>query len=85
MLYTQDGTKQTYPFSFTASGNNAWTKITHTIPGNSNITINNNNGTGLILYLIPFYGTNYTDNSKSVNTWSTHSVLLSVQIWHQLG
>ena len=73
VLYTQDGTKQTYPFSFTASGNNAWTKITHTIPGNSNITINNDNGTGLILYLIPFYGTNYTDNSKSVNAWSTHS------------
>mgnify|MGYP007077403717 CR=1 FL=1 len=73
VLYTQDGTKQTYPFSFTASGNNVWTKITHTIPGNSNITINNDNGTGLILYLIPFYGTDYTDNSKSVNAWSAHS------------
>ena len=33
----------------------------------------NDNGTGLILYLIPFYGTNYTDNSKSVNAWSAHS------------
>ena len=73
VLYTPDGTVQTYPFSFTASGNNTWTKITHTIPGNSNITIDNNNGTGLILYLIPFYGTDYTDNSKSVNAWSAHS------------
>ena len=73
VLYTPDGTVQTYPFSFTASGNNVWTKITHTIPGNSNITINNDNGTGLILYLIPFYGTDYTDNSKSVNAWSAHS------------
>ena len=73
VLYTPDGTVQTYPFSFTASGNNTWTKITHTIPGNSNITINNDNGTGLILYLIPFYGTDYTDNSKSVNAWSAHS------------
>ena len=73
VLYTPDGTVQSYPFSFTASGNNAWTKITHTIPGNSNITINNDNGTGLILYLIPFYGANYTDNSKSVNAWSAHS------------
>ena len=73
VLYTPDGTVQTYPFSFTASGNNTWTKITHTFPGNSNITINNDNGTGLILYLIPFYGTDYTDNSKSVNAWSAHS------------
>ena len=73
VLYTPDGTVQSYPFSFTASGNNAWTKITHTIPGNSNITINNDNGTGLIVYLIPFYGTDYTDNSKSVNAWSAHS------------
>jgi len=73
VLYTPDGTVQSYPFSFTASGNNAWTKITHTIPGNSNITINNDSGTGLILYLIPFYGTDYTDNSKSVNGWSAHS------------
>ena len=73
VLYTPDGTVQSYPFSFTASGNNAWTKITHTISGNSNITINNDNGTGLIVYLIPFYGTNYTDNSKSVNAWSAHS------------
>ena len=73
VLYTPDGTVQTYPFSFTASGNNTWTKITHTIPGNSNITIDNDNGTGLILYLIPFYGTDYTDNSKSVNAWSAHS------------
>ena len=73
VLYTPDGTVQSYPFSFTASGNNAWTKITHTISGNSNITINNDNGTGLIVYLIPFYGTDYTDNSKSVNAWSAHS------------
>ncbi|OUV24392.1 MAG: hypothetical protein CBC57_07130 [Euryarchaeota archaeon TMED97] len=69
ILYTPDGTVQTYPFAFTASGNNAWTKITHTIVGNSNITINNDNGTGLIIYLIPFYGTNYTNN-RTLNTWN---------------
>ena len=73
VIYTQDGTKQIYPFAFTASGNNAWTKITHTIPGNSNITINNDNGTGIIIYLIPYYGTNYTDNGMNASAWNTYS------------
>jgi hypothetical protein len=40
-LYSFDGTAQLYTFSFTASGNNTWTKITKTIPGNSNLTFNN--------------------------------------------
>ena len=73
VIYTQDGTKQIYPFAFTASGNNAWTKITHTIPGNSNITINNDNGTGIIIYLIPYYGTDYTDNGMNASAWNTYS------------
>ena len=69
-LETKDGTSQTYPFSFTASGNNTWTKITKTIPGNSNLQFDNNNGEGLLLVLVPFYGTDKTNNSKSLNQWS---------------
>ncbi len=68
-LMSSDGTSQSYPFSFTASGNNTWTKITHTIPGNSNLTFDNDNGSGLTLYWIPFFGTDYTNN-KTLNTWS---------------
>ena len=71
-LYTFDGTPQVYTFSFTASGNNTWTKITKTIPGNSNLTIDNDNGPGLQLKLIAFYGTDYT-NDKTLNTWAAHS------------
>ena len=70
-LRSRDGTSQSYPFSFTASGNNTWTKITHTIPGNSNLTFDNDNGSGLSLYWIPFYGTDYTNN-KTLNTWSAY-------------
>ena len=69
---SRDGTQQGYTFAFTASGNNTWTKITHTIPGNSNITFDNNNGTGLSIYWIPYYGTTYTNN-KTLNTWAEHS------------
>ena len=70
-LRSRDGTSQAYTFSFTASGNNTWTKITHTIPGNSNLTFNNDNGSGLSLYWTPFYGTDYTNN-KTLNTWAAY-------------
>ena len=70
-LMSSDGTSQSYAFSFTASGNNTWTKITHTIPGNSNLTFDNDNGSGLTLYWIPFFGTDYTNN-KTLNTWAAH-------------
>ena len=69
-LLTSDGTVQINPFSFTASGNNTWTKVTKTFTGNSNITINNDNGTGLIVYLVPYYGTDY-QGSISLDTWTT--------------
>jgi len=69
-LLTSDGTVQINPFSFTASGNNTWTKVTKTFTGNSNITINNDNGTGLIVYLIPYYGADY-QGSISLDTWTT--------------
>ena len=68
-LQSKDGTPQSYAFSFTASGNNAWTKITKTFLGNSNITVDNNNGNGLTLSIVPFFGTDLTNN-KTLNTWS---------------
>ena len=68
-IRSYDGTGQQYAFSFTASGNNTWTKITKTIPGNSNLTIDNNTGAGLQIVLTPFYGTNYTNN-LTLNQWA---------------
>ena len=38
-LRTRDGTERGYTFSFTATGNNEWTKIVHSIPGLSLIHI----------------------------------------------
>jgi len=71
-LRSRDGTQQNYPFSFTASANNTWTKITKTIPGNSNLQFDNNNDQGLSLNWIPFNGTDKTNN-KSLNQWDAYS------------
>ena len=68
-LQSYDGTVQNYVFPFTASGNNTWTKITHTISGNSNITFNNDNGHGLNIRIIPFYGTSYSGTNVTNNSW----------------
>ena len=70
-VYSYDGTPKAYTFSFTASGNNTWTKVTKTIPGNSGITVDNDNGAGLQISLIAFGGTNYTNN-RTLNTWAAH-------------
>ena len=68
-LRTSDGTAQHYAFSFTASGNNTWTKITKTITGNTNLQFDNNNGEVFALVITPFYGTSYTNN-LTLNQWT---------------
>ena len=71
-LLSTDGTLYKYPFAFTLSAN-TWTKVVKTIPGNSNLQIDNDNGEGLRVSIVPYFGTNYTDNSVSHDTWSTWS------------
>ena len=69
-LNSRDGSGHTYTFSYTLSAN-TWTKITKTIPGNSNVTIHNNNEEGLVVHFIPWYGTYYTTSGHTLNTWIT--------------
>ena len=71
-LQTYDGTSQNYPFSFALSAN-TWTKVTKTIPGNSNLQFDNNNAEGLLLEIVPYYGTDYTNGSMSVDAWAAYS------------
>jgi hypothetical protein len=68
-LRTFDGTEQGYSFSLGSLSANTWTKVTKIIPGNSNITIDNDNGTGLQVNISPFWGTDFTDSGVSVDTW----------------
>jgi len=66
-----DGTQQLYGFEYTVSAN-TWKKVTHTIPGYSNIAVDNDNGIGLRLFIILYYGTDYTVASSPLNEqWGT--------------
>ena len=46
-----------------------WTKITKTFPGDSQVAFDNDTGVGCYLYIYGYLGTNYADNSVSVNAW----------------
>ena len=70
---SKDGTAQAYSFTFTASGNNAWTKIIKTVPGASNIQIDDDNGGGFDFRWYPFYGTNYSTSDHTLDQWGAYS------------
>jgi len=69
-FYTFDGTNYYYPYETGSLTANTWTKITKTIPGNSNLQIDNNNEAGINIALGQFWGTNYTA-SPTLNQWAT--------------
>ena len=67
-IRTEDGTAYLYPFTYTVTQANVWQKITKTIPGNSNITIDDDNGSGLRVYVgVPAIGTDY--DGATADTW----------------
>ena len=71
-VHAVDGTAQSYAWDVTLTAN-TWTKITKSFPGNSNITIDNDNGLGLLIDCGMFWGTDYTDSSKTNDAWSAYS------------
>ena len=72
-IRTDDGTSQGYPFQTGPLSANTWTKITKTIPGNSNITVNNDNGIGLEIHFVQYLGTNYTGSGVTLDAWATYN------------
>ena len=68
---TADGTNYIYPYETGTLSANTWTKITKSIPGNSNLTINDDNGSGFQVFPIFFGGTNYTSSSVTNDAWAT--------------
>ncbi len=68
---TLDGTSQNYPFETGSLTADTWTKITKTIPGNSNLQFDNNEFLGLSLELSMFRGTDKT-GSIALNAWNAY-------------
>ena len=72
-LIAYDSSTYSYTFETGALSADTWTKVTHSIPGNSNLTFDNDSGLGLEINWYQYAGTNYTDGSHSLNTWGAYS------------
>ena len=72
-IQTRDGTNYLHPFTAVISSANTWTKITKTFAGNSNLTINDDNGDGLMMWVNPMQGSNFHNNSWNTNGWFAQS------------
>ena len=67
---SEDGTAQSYIFETGSLSANTWKHVTVTIPGNSNITVDNDTGLGFYIEFVMFRGTNKTASGKALNTWA---------------
>jgi hypothetical protein len=70
-LRTNDGTQYNISSQYTLVAD-TWKKVEVSFPGNSNLTINNDNGIGLNVFPVLELGSNYTSGS-SFDTWTAHS------------
>ena len=68
-IRTHDGTNYHYPFETGSLSADTWTKVTKTIPGNSNLQFDNDNGAGLQFTWLGLMGTDHTSSSASLNAW----------------
>ena len=69
-LKSSDGTQQGYAFETGSLTADTWTKITHSIPGNANLTFDNNSDQGLMIRLVAFRGTDKTSSGFTLNAWA---------------
>jgi len=80
-LYTnQAAAGDSYMYSYqidNGSGGNltadTWTKVTHSIPGNSSLSFNNDNTRGLSVAFFPFNGTDTSTSDHTDGAWAAWS------------
>jgi len=58
-----------FPWNFTIASANVWQKFVIKIPGNSSMTINNDNGVGFTMWINAYQGSSYF-GSYTANTWN---------------
>jgi len=69
MLRTFDGTEYRRNLSFTLVAD-TWTKVEVTTAGNSNLQIDNDAASGLTVFVVPHYGTDFTGGGEvSTTDW----------------
>ena len=86
-ITNRDGTRKNFVWSYALSAN-TWTKITKVIPGDPNLTIDNDNGAAIEIWWQQYYGTNYTQASPpghNTGGWVNHdneTVIDNTSTWY---
>ena len=70
---TSDGTNKIYPMETGNLTAFTWKKITKTIPGHSDLQFDDNTNEGMRIDFPCYYGTNYTNNSTSLDAWANYN------------
>ena len=70
-FHALDGTAQGYSFDYTVVAD-TWKKITHTLPGNSNLTFDNDTGQSFRISMWPYIGTNFTTSGHTDEAWAAY-------------
>tara|TARA_R100001079_G_scaffold29272_3_gene14786 strand:- start:253 stop:1365 length:1113 start_codon:yes stop_codon:yes gene_type:complete len=70
---TRQGTSYNYAFETGSLTADTWTKITKTIPGNSNLQFDNDTAKNFQIDIYAFYGTDFTSSAVSLNTWAAYA------------
>ena len=72
-IRTPDGSSQNYSFETGSLTADTWTKVTKTIPGNSNLTFDNDAELGWNMEIAMFMGTDDTDSGNTMNQWAAYN------------
>lgn len=72
-LQSVDGSAYVYPTETPSLTADTWTKVTKTIPGNSNLTFNNDNGEGFRIIIVAYCGSSYANDSATINAWNSYA------------
>ena len=67
-VHTFDGTAKQYSFAYTVLAN-TWTHVTHSIPGHTDLTFDDNSDKGMTISFEIFLGTNYTHSGATNESW----------------
>jgi len=62
-----------YSTTFSVGSADTWTKITHSIPGSSTLTFDNDNTRGITVGIFLMRGTDNTTSGHSAGTWATYN------------
>ncbi len=68
-VITSDGTEKNMPFSTPSLSADTWTKVSVSFNGDSSLTIDNDTGSGLLVYIVPYYGPSFTGSNANTSSW----------------